>query len=519
MSTGDMLNNLRCLQSCLKAININPLTDKNKKDLKKGAPKIFIYILRFSLLEFSHPIAQLIASQQIQLSVTNDVRFIDGVYKVLRDIFNYKPTISKDMFLSTGFAERKIIMMQDVIRMAQKKNQELTRKKKTKGKKPTGVSMPKAPSLPGAYGVVSPIMSDHDGYEASLSQSGALTAVPMPKFEHQEDSTESMSVLPTPDDEGNLSALTTDAKPRQPHVMDGRPPLPTGINDVKPPPIPVCGSHLYGAPSPGGDPVMIIELSEQRNHGGLVTRHVPYPSNPQTPCMSHDQGYKSAEVSPTSELVEITHFKDNVNACMKVIGKLDSRLNDVINRVESLEQRLEKYQGAVANRDDERKNAAMQEKLGSMEKELKTVMDRLVLMENQVVILNTLGNYPGQMTPSTIGSSVGRSGYCTLESISQGKQAQTGSEISHDQRHTCILSPSSLTSGSPATSAFSSPEPEIGSPFSDSSPLSCKATIKVHSNAGKMDKALQTQIDRVSDIMKVTESMLQSKLPSYTQGD
>ena len=45
--------------------------------------------------------------------------------QVLRDVFNYRPKLTKEQFLSTGFAERKVLMTRDVLLFCQAKNAEL----------------------------------------------------------------------------------------------------------------------------------------------------------------------------------------------------------------------------------------------------------------------------------------------------------------------------------------------------------------------------------------------------------
>ena len=46
--------------------------------------------------------------------------------QVLRDVFNYRPKLTKEQFLSVGFAERKVLMTRDVLLFCQAKNSELT---------------------------------------------------------------------------------------------------------------------------------------------------------------------------------------------------------------------------------------------------------------------------------------------------------------------------------------------------------------------------------------------------------
>ena len=48
----------------------------------------------------------------------------------MRDMFSYKPLITKEQFFNAGFAERKIIMCAEVIQMIREKNRSLQPSKK-----------------------------------------------------------------------------------------------------------------------------------------------------------------------------------------------------------------------------------------------------------------------------------------------------------------------------------------------------------------------------------------------------
>ncbi|XP_059407580.1 centrosomal protein of 44 kDa-like isoform X3 [Carassius carassius] len=60
----------------------------------------------------------------------NDLRFIENVYKVLREVFSYKPLLTKQQFLQFGFAERKVLILCDIIGLVLNKHKELTKESK-----------------------------------------------------------------------------------------------------------------------------------------------------------------------------------------------------------------------------------------------------------------------------------------------------------------------------------------------------------------------------------------------------
>ncbi|XP_053441340.1 centrosomal protein of 44 kDa isoform X3 [Nycticebus coucang] len=67
----------------------------------------------------------------IELIAKNDLRFIDAVYKLLRDQFNYKPILTKKQFIQCGFAEWKIQIVCDILNCVIRKHKELSGLDKT----------------------------------------------------------------------------------------------------------------------------------------------------------------------------------------------------------------------------------------------------------------------------------------------------------------------------------------------------------------------------------------------------
>ncbi|XP_038055485.1 centrosomal protein of 44 kDa-like isoform X2 [Patiria miniata] len=125
MATGDLKNNLRRLQSKVKLINYPK--DMDMKGVSKGLAQEFLPLLHYILLDFSHPMAEHIVNNDMELYGKSDDKFMAAVYKVLRDIFHYKPSITRQQFFSRGFAEHKIILVVDLIRMVKEKHKALTK--------------------------------------------------------------------------------------------------------------------------------------------------------------------------------------------------------------------------------------------------------------------------------------------------------------------------------------------------------------------------------------------------------
>lgn len=128
MATGDLANNLRKLQKELKLIKFSENVDLT--GMSQGTPTAFLPIYHYLFTSYSHAIAEMISSSDTELFGKTDFRFIEAVYKIMRDMFSYKPLITKEQFFNAGFAERKIIMCAEVIQMIREKNRSLQPSKK-----------------------------------------------------------------------------------------------------------------------------------------------------------------------------------------------------------------------------------------------------------------------------------------------------------------------------------------------------------------------------------------------------
>ncbi|XP_058048448.1 centrosomal protein of 44 kDa isoform X2 [Ahaetulla prasina] len=75
---------------------------------------------------------ELVMESGMELTAKNDSRFVDAMYKLLRDQFQYKPVLSKQQFLQYGFAERKIQIVCDIISYIYKRHKEFSNMNKIK---------------------------------------------------------------------------------------------------------------------------------------------------------------------------------------------------------------------------------------------------------------------------------------------------------------------------------------------------------------------------------------------------
>ncbi|NXD07435.1 CEP44 protein, partial [Nothocercus nigrocapillus] len=130
MATGDLKGSLRKIEQGLRLLNYP--RDVDYTGLIKGDPAVFLPIISYSFTSFSTYIAELLVKCDIELAAKSDLRFIEAIYKLLRDLFQYKPILTKQQFLQFGFAERKMQIVCDIINFVMKKHKELSNLNKVK---------------------------------------------------------------------------------------------------------------------------------------------------------------------------------------------------------------------------------------------------------------------------------------------------------------------------------------------------------------------------------------------------
>ncbi|KAJ3061930.1 Centrosomal protein of 44 kDa, partial [Podochytrium sp. JEL0797] len=126
-ATGDLRNNIAKVLSELKLLQYAGPFDPNS--LSTGDPSAFLPLLHFVLLESDATLAAHFAHKAHTLHAKRDGRFVDSVYKLLRDEFGYKPVLSREQFFSNGFAERKLLFVLDVARLCRNLREDLARGK------------------------------------------------------------------------------------------------------------------------------------------------------------------------------------------------------------------------------------------------------------------------------------------------------------------------------------------------------------------------------------------------------
>ncbi len=96
----------------------------------RGDPQVLLPILHSLFLESSPLLAHYFASRNYKLVACKDSKFIETIYRIARDEFNYRPSLTQPQFFALGFAERKIIMLLDLIDRCTALTQDLQRQQK-----------------------------------------------------------------------------------------------------------------------------------------------------------------------------------------------------------------------------------------------------------------------------------------------------------------------------------------------------------------------------------------------------
>ncbi|XP_028350048.1 centrosomal protein of 44 kDa isoform X2 [Physeter macrocephalus] len=142
MATGDLKRSLRNLEQVLRSLNYPREVDC--VGLVKGDTAASLPIISYSLTSYSPYVAELLVDSNVELIAKNDLRFIDTVYKLLRDQFNYKPILTKKQFRQCGFAEWKIQIICDILNCVMKKHKELSGLEKTPSQQRKKISSAKS---------------------------------------------------------------------------------------------------------------------------------------------------------------------------------------------------------------------------------------------------------------------------------------------------------------------------------------------------------------------------------------
>ena len=131
-----------------------------------GSPASFLPLWHAALMLYSLPLANTIAAQGYKLYGKSDLRFLQGVYGVLRDLFQFQPRLPKEKFLRKGYAERKIILTLNILLLCQEKHKKILASTKKGRRTSSRYKMVSVCSTPGCN---CPVLTSEDGLDSKAS--------------------------------------------------------------------------------------------------------------------------------------------------------------------------------------------------------------------------------------------------------------------------------------------------------------------------------------------------------------
>ncbi|GIL45501.1 hypothetical protein Vafri_2721 [Volvox africanus] len=135
MSTGDLNGNLQRLLRELRAIKCP--ADVDEVGLRLGDPVALLPLFNFTLLKFSRHVARFIVRHGFELAGKTDQRFVESCFKLFRDVLNVRTVLTPAQFFEHGYAERKVLLLCDVIAVCKKLHNEEVRQERLTALKAT----------------------------------------------------------------------------------------------------------------------------------------------------------------------------------------------------------------------------------------------------------------------------------------------------------------------------------------------------------------------------------------------
>lgn len=144
MATGDIKNNLKILSTEIRSIK-TPANIVNLDGMLTGDVDVYLPIYNYVFQWYSSKVASVILQKDLKLPPYDHdkTKFIETMYRILREIFQWRPPLISAQFLTAGFAEKKIIMCADIIKLVKEYNNSLQ-----KGAGHTAALKPRTPKTP-----------------------------------------------------------------------------------------------------------------------------------------------------------------------------------------------------------------------------------------------------------------------------------------------------------------------------------------------------------------------------------
>ena len=152
-ATGDLSANIVKLRDALRRAKYDGPVDVPALGL--GEPAGYLPLLHYALLHSSRPVAAWLATSGYELSAKTDMRFVEVVYRLVREEFGYRHKLTCKQMLGAGFAEHKILFVVDVLELCRGKHAQLGRERTLRTNSANGTASPHQ-SADGAGTLITP---------------------------------------------------------------------------------------------------------------------------------------------------------------------------------------------------------------------------------------------------------------------------------------------------------------------------------------------------------------------------
>ncbi|XP_070391139.1 centrosomal protein of 44 kDa-like isoform X6 [Dermacentor albipictus] len=151
MATGDIRNNLKMLSAEIRSVK-TPSALLNLEGMMAGDPEVYLPIYDYLFQWYNTRLANEILRRDLKLPPYkhNRTKFLETMYLVLRELFQWKPPLSSSQFFSSGFAEKKIIMCRDIVKLIKEYSSSQKPASQAATSPASTASRPKAQKVPAA---------------------------------------------------------------------------------------------------------------------------------------------------------------------------------------------------------------------------------------------------------------------------------------------------------------------------------------------------------------------------------
>jgi hypothetical protein len=97
--------------------------------LASGDPAGYLPLLHFAVLRLSKLVARWVTELGYELYAKSDARFVEGVFRLMRTELNFRHSLTPKQFLTVGFAENKMLLVVQLLRLVRAKHADMARER------------------------------------------------------------------------------------------------------------------------------------------------------------------------------------------------------------------------------------------------------------------------------------------------------------------------------------------------------------------------------------------------------